>query len=150
VPASAMQPALQPSGEPRLAPQPNMSTVPEAIVSDSPSMPMVGPLAPPTVSPGMAMYQQGEEALRRHDSQAAAALFKQAYAFRDELAPLTVQRLQDHLQMFSRPQQAREVVNAQPGAMLDDAAAARQVEFRRVSAEVARQETASRQLQDTN
>ncbi len=54
-------------------------------------------------SQGMALFQQGEAALRAHDTTRAYELFRQAANHPNDLDPDTAQRLQDHLQLLSPP-----------------------------------------------
>ena len=51
---------------------------------------------------GQRLFDQGEEALKARDGETALRLFREAYTHRDELDPLTLQRLQDHLTGLSR------------------------------------------------
>jgi general secretion pathway protein D len=55
----------------------------------------------PPLSDAANLLREGEDALRRHDRQAAKEKFSQAHILRDELAPADQQRLRDHLQMLA-------------------------------------------------
>ena len=83
-------------------------------------------------APGGAMYlyQQGEAALKAHDTPTAIQYFRQAYARVNELDAFTARRLQDYMQQFAAvPLAPRGVA---PGAGLDDAAAKQSVLTRQV------------------
>ncbi len=96
-------------------------------------------------SKGMALFQQGEAALKAHDTEKALGFFGQAAAYRNELDPFVAQRLQDHLQLLSVPRGA-----SQPGApgtsMIDEAAAKQQLLARQVNADLIHQEANARKL----
>ena len=105
--------------------------------------------APPSVAPGagMSLYQQGEEALRAHDTAAALQFFRQAQARVQELDPVSAQRLQDRLQMLSAPSAV-----AQPGASspnLEDFAAQRQILARQLATDVANDQAKAEELRET-
>jgi len=81
-------------GEPTPAP-PEMPAVPPPAGTT--------PAGQPRETVGMALFRQGEEALRAHDVERAYQFFQQAARYQDELDPMTAQRLQDHLQLLSAP-----------------------------------------------
>jgi general secretion pathway protein D len=126
-----------------------------------------------TVSHGMQLFIEGEEALRRRDTRTALMLFKEAQKFRTELDPTTQQRLQDHLQLASQSAaatagsgaverlpllpatpgataQAPASTGAVEGSLMKEAAAAEQLKIRQVSADIARQENLVKQTQATD
>jgi len=131
-------------------PQPPMPLEPRA----PPTMP-AGPMAAPqsgpaeAANPGMALFQQGEAALREHDVPRAVRLYQQAAQHMDQLDPLTQQRLQSKLQMLSVPGRVSPPSGAAP-TMADEAAAQAQIRARGVSAELAQQESKARALQQSD
>jgi general secretion pathway protein D len=102
---------------------------------------------PGQASQGYALFQQGEAALKAHDGKRALELFRQAHAYRNELDPVTAQRLQDHLMLLQVNQRT-----AQPGqagrtnSPVDEAAAKQQALARQVTAEVAHDQTTARAM----
>jgi len=112
--------------------------------------------APDAAAPrqGMILFQQGEAALRAHDANRAYDLFRQAMNHPDDLDPLTMQRLQDHLQLLAAPRarnpQPAEVVPTPAGSMADQAAAQRQLLVRQVVAELGNRESAARAMRPTD
>lgn len=96
-------------------------------------------------SDGYALIKEGEQALRDRDIETALDRFRQANSYRNELDPVTAQRLQDHLQMLSVPSARQLPAPAQAG-LLDEATAQQQLEIKKLSAEVTRQQMAARQL----
>jgi general secretion pathway protein D len=101
----------------------------------------------PAPSPGLALFQQGEAALKAHDRDRAYQLFRQASAYMNELDPLTAQRLQDHLQLLSMPRPAaRGVPPGQPGSPAEEAAARQFALQRQVYADVGQQEANAKAL----
>jgi general secretion pathway protein D len=97
---------------------------------------------------GMDLFQRGEQALRDHDREAALGWFRQAILHRDELDPVTQQRLQDHLQFLARPQDMGR--KAAEGSLLADTAATQQLKYRQVAAELTRKEQAAGRLRETS
>ena len=65
-------------------------------------------------TPGMALFQRGEEALRAHDGARAYDFFRQAANYPSDFDSVTWQRLQDHLQMLSAGR-ANPATGSQPG-----------------------------------
>jgi general secretion pathway protein D len=103
---------------------------------------------PMSASRGEALFEQGQAALRNHETQKALDFFRQAAAFSNELDPITRQRLQDALQMLSASPHAGPQGPA--SSLLDDAAAKQQVLARQVMAEVAYQESNAERLRETD
>ncbi|MGQ9575911.1 MAG: hypothetical protein ACUVUC_11380 [Thermoguttaceae bacterium] len=101
-------------------------------------------------SPGLVLYQQGEAALRAHDTQAALELFRQAYQYVGELDPMTARRLQDHLQMLTAAQAAASRSPASQPSAAEDAAMKQQLLARQLAAEVAHQENTALRLRQTD
>ncbi len=96
-----------------------------------------GPAQQPSV--GMALFQQGEAALKNHDRDRALEYFRQAATYIRELDPITAQRLQDHLQIMSQ--------RAMPApSIANEAVAKQQVLARQVNADVAIREGNARKL----
>ena len=128
----ASQQAAPSQGQPTpAAPQPALQDV-------------VSPGAP---SSAMALFEQGEAALKARDTEKAYQLFQQASANSSELDPLTASRLQSHLQLLStrvRPPAA------QNGTIVDETAARQQALARQVGADVAHQEANARAMRDSD
>ena len=98
------------------------------------------PMTPPRESVAESLFRQGEEALRAHDTDRAYQFFRQAAQYRDELDPLTAQRLQDHLQLLSPPAQNRQAGDP-ARSIVDETTAAQQILARQVAADLAHQES---------
>jgi general secretion pathway protein D len=97
----------------------------------------------------MALYQQGEAALRAHDAKAALALFRQAYARAAELDPITARQLQDRLQLLSANAGPPRPPAGQP-PMVDEVANKQQLLARQLSAEIGHQERTAEKLRETD
>lgn len=127
--------------QPTVAPRPGDSPQPPQVPADV-VMPQQA-----TKTPAMALYEQGEAALKAHDTERAQQLFQQAAAEPNELDPVTAQRLQDHLQLLS-------VAASKPqgGAptMVDEAAAKQQLLHRQALADLSNQEAKARAMRETD
>lgn len=99
------------------------------------------------VSNAERLFRQGEQALRDRDKENALRYFREAYQFQAELEPMRRQRLQDHLQMLSAP--APKAPGEAP-SLIEDAAARQRMMAQQLSAEVARQQSEARKLQEKN
>ena len=78
------------------------------------------PIAPGTAqTPGMALFYQGETALRARDMARAYDLFRQAAQHPNDLDTVTAQRLRDHLQLAVVTTQ-RQSAAARPSAEHDE------------------------------
>ncbi len=110
----------------------------------------IGPEAAPPSQPGMgmALFQQGEAALKARDPQAALQLFRQAYAHIHELDPVTAQRLRDYLQML--PPAVEPPRQPGPTSPIDEAAARQQVLARQMAADVAQALSNARRLLESD
>ncbi len=91
--------------------------------------------------------EQGESALRSHDSQRALELFRQAAPYMDQLDPMTRQRLQDRLELLSQPG-ARPQPPAGPPAAGDEVAAKQRMVVQQVLTELAHQETSAEAMKE--
>ena len=85
---------------------------PETMVAPTPAPPPAmtsasAAASTPAKVPAMVLFEQGETALKAHDTDRAYQLFLQAAAQSNELDPGTAQRLQDHLQLLSVPSRTR-------------------------------------------
>jgi general secretion pathway protein D len=95
-PAATLQEAMSP---PAAAPEP---ASPMPATTPAAAAPAAAPGSMPAVAgndPGMSLYMQGEAALRAHDRDNAVQYFRRAIAYRDQLDPRVVQRIQDYLQL---------------------------------------------------
>ncbi len=111
------------------------------LAQNTPPVPEAG--APGATGGAMALFRQGEEALRNRDTAAAVRYFRQAAQYRNELDPPTAQRLQDYLQAYSAP--------AGPApSMIDETAARQQALLRQVHSDVAHQESRALGMRETD
>ncbi len=110
----------------------------------------IGPESAPPSQPGMgmALFQQGEAALKARDPQAALQLFRQAYAHIHELDPVTAQRLRDYLQML--PPAVEPPRQPGPTSPIDEAAARQQVLAKQMAADVAQAISNARRLLESD
>lgn len=110
----------------------------------------ISPEAAPPTQPGMgmALFQQGEAALKARDPQAALQLFRQAYAHIHELDPVTAQRLRDYLQML--PPAVEPPRQPGPTSPIDEAAARQQVLAKQMAADVAQAISNARRLLESD
>jgi len=122
-----------PAGQPLPVPTPAGQPMPVA-----PGQPGGDP-----ASVGQTLFEQGEAALKAHDRDAAVRLFREAAAYRDQLDPMTAQRLQDHLQLLSVPP-ARPANTA--GNMAGETAAKQQLLIKQVHAELIQEESSAKAL----
>ena len=97
----------------------------------------------------MALYQQGEAALRAHDAKAALNFFQQAYARVQELDPATARQLQDRLQLLSAAAAPPRPTANQP-PMVDEVAQKQQLLARQLSAEIGLQERTAERLRESD
>jgi general secretion pathway protein D len=123
-------------------------------VGPSPTLaaPPTGPqAAPQSVAPsrGFQLFQQGEAALRAHDTQGARSFFQQAAAFSHELDPFTQQKLQDMLQLLAINRPATQGPGGQP-SIIDDAAAKAALLARQVSVDIAQQTREAERLRQAD
>ncbi|MEA1951153.1 MAG: hypothetical protein U9N87_07200, partial [Planctomycetota bacterium] len=94
---------------------------------------------------GMKLYQQGEAALRAGDGKKAMDFFQKAAVYQNQLDPLTAQRLQDHLQLLSRPNAA-----APTRTLAQDATAKQQILARQVLSDIMRKENQAAKLRESD
>ncbi len=140
VPASDDQP-MYPS-ERRMAQAPGQY---EPVPAGPPTPPTPGAAAR-SQTPGMALFQQGEEALKKHDAARAYQFFQQAAKYPNDLDPMTAQRLQDHLQLLSGPAPGTR----QPATVVNEAAMRQQLLYRQVAADLAHRESTARAMLGTD
>lgn len=107
--------------------------------------------APQAIAPsrGFQLFQQGEAALRAHDTQGARSFFQQAAAFSHELDPMTQQKLQDMLQLLAVSRPASQGSGGPP-SIIDDAAAKAALLTRQVSVDIAQQTREAERLRQTD
>ncbi|HWA99913.1 MAG TPA: hypothetical protein VG713_15550 [Pirellulales bacterium] len=151
IPVDNASPAAHPTSQALYTPQDDTTKTIPAAASQA-----VAPTTPRALNEGVvvsgqsvgaALFAQGEEALRRHDAKTALALFREAANHREELDPITQQKLQDHLQMAS--QQPTPLPAADP-SLMTDAANQNLVKYRQVSDELNRQISLSKKLMETD
>lgn len=147
-------PAQYAQAQPPTAPQPfepgGSAAGPAAMTVPAPTpAPASTPGAAAPAGTGMALFQQGEAALRAHDVERALRLYQQAAQYMNELDPVTQQRLQSKLQMLAVPGRVAPPAGAAP-TMADQAAAQQQILARGVSAELAQQESKARAIQESD
>ncbi|QGJ70398.1 General secretion pathway protein GspD [Planctomycetales bacterium 10988] len=105
---------------------------------------------------GMALFEAGEQALRQGNVAKALGLYQQAYAYKDNLDPVTVQRLQDKLQLLrmQAPAEKQMTGPVQPTAaiggseLLEKEAAVKDVVTRQLLAEVTKKRYEARELRE--
>ncbi len=100
-------------------------------------------------SMGLQLFQQGEAALRAHDTQGARSFFQQAAAYSQDLDPYTQQKLQDMLQLLAITRPATPAPAGQP-SIIDDAAAKAALLARQVSVDIAQQTREAERLRQTD
>ncbi len=145
VPAANQQPIDGGDGQYTTDPGQNPLAVPRPPAAPAAPVPDGNPGEPKT--PGMALFEQGETALKAHDAPRAYELFREAAGHMNELDPVTARRLQDYLQMMSshgRPPAG------QASPLADEAAARQQALLRQVAAELAHAESNARALRETD
>ena len=105
----------------------------------------------------MALFEQGEAALKAHDATRAYELFRQAAARMNELDPVTAQHLQDHLQLLSVPSRTKALQGppqpsqpGQPPSLADETAARQQVLARQVAGDLAHKEANARAMRESD
>jgi len=138
------------AGNPRLAQdQSSWPPAPEQPRSSWPPPPQPQ-AAPGGETPGMALFRQGEEALRAHDVNRAYEFFTQAARYINELDPLTAQRLQDHLQLLSASNREKPPRATAGTTGTEELAAQQQILWRQIAAEVAQRESTARSLRESD
>jgi general secretion pathway protein D len=100
--------------------------------------------SPQAMNVGMALLEQGEAALRARDHATAQKCFREAAQYRDQLDPISQQRLQDHLQLLSM------TTPRAPSGIVDEAGAKQQLLAKQVLADVVQEESAARALRDSD
>ncbi|MBN2025034.1 MAG: general secretion pathway protein GspD [Pirellulales bacterium] len=96
--------------------------------------------------PAMLLFKQGEAALKARNADQALDYYRQANQYRDQLDPLTRQKLQERLQLLSAPASAPSA----PPSLATDAATAQQLLARQVNSDVAHQERRAAQLRESD
>ncbi len=143
VPASAQAPVAHPSA----AANPNAPQNARTTTSP-PATPAATTWVDNGQSVGVALFLQGEEALRRHDVKTAQALFKEAANHRQDLDVDMQQRLQDRLQIVA--QGPAVLPDPNDGGLMKEAAGQEQLKVRRANDEVNRQIAMARKLQESD
>ena len=106
--------------------------------------------APAAPRPGsaQALFQQGEAALKAHDTQTALQFFRQANERAAELDPSTARRLHELLQLLASPGAARP--NAPGQQAVDEAAAKQQLLANQMAVDVGNQVVAARNARQSD
>ncbi len=126
----------QESGESILSPPPATFLAPtDEGAASAPLDPVDTSGAAPTE-----LLRMGEDALRKGNLDEARRLFRQAWAYEQDLDPATRQRLQDHLQLM----RADESPNASVSSDTEQQRA--QLEARKLLSEIGREQTAAARL----
>ncbi|MCA9248979.1 MAG: DUF1598 domain-containing protein, partial [Planctomycetales bacterium] len=154
--ATAVSPAVEPSitpssfGEDLEEPAPlgPETSQPPAAASETPAEPEESTFSrgPAGEGLGMQFFQQGTEALRARNRAEALRFFQEAYRYRSDLDPGTLQRLQDHLQMLSVTPEPNPLDVRNSSSLLDSAAARQQLLARQLSADITREQGEVRRL----
>jgi len=111
-------------------------------------LPIAGQLPAAGENQALRALNAGEDALRRRDTEAAQAMFRQADERSAELSPADRQRLQDRLSLVAG---SEPIAAGRPeGGLIDQAAQAQVLATRQLSSEVAKLEQQARQLQETD
>ena len=154
--ASNQQPADFPAPRPAPDLTQNQPMMPREPMPTPTPTPVPTPAPAPDIkaaevkAPGMALFEQGETALKAHDGTRAYELFRQAAAYMNELDPITAQRLQDHLQMLSAPSRTKSQQGSPGSALADETAARQQALVRQVAAELAHAESNARAVRESD
>ncbi|MDZ7616860.1 MAG: hypothetical protein U1E05_07650, partial [Patescibacteria group bacterium] len=104
------------------------------------------PVPVPVAGPGEQLIQQGEAALRAHNTEQALDLFRQAARHMNQLDPMTAQRLQERLELLSQPGVGMQPLAA--GPVGDDVAAKQRVLAHQVLTDLAQQETSAEAMKE--
>lgn len=134
----AMGEVNSPTPAPTLAPQAMQST-------PTPAGAMPANAGPGGENVGMQLFEQGEAALRARDTATAMKLFREAVVYRDQLDPITAQRLQDHIQLIAMTTPA-PVPHSPGSSMAEETAAKQQLLLKQVQAEVIQEESAAKAM----
>ena len=141
VPA-AHQPMLAQNDPTSMPPQP----APEA--SPGLAYPPAYATQPLAQSLGMKLFQQGEAALRAGDGPRAMDFFKKASVYKDQLDPLTAQRLQDRLQLYSQSNATAPTPSTR--TLAQETTAQQQILGRQVLSDIKRQESLAAGLRESD
>jgi len=138
----AQQPPVQrPVQRPVQGPMPaRIPSPPPSPVAAAPD----GPILPDSSGKSaLSLFQQGEAALKAHDTARAHHFFQRAAEQMNQLDPITARRLQSYLQMLSVPKRIAPPA-APAGSVADEAAARQNALVAQVLADVAHQEAKAR------
>ena len=97
---------------------------------------------------GMQFFEQGTQALRARNRTEALRLFQEAYRYRDDMDPGSLQRLQDHLQMLSVTKEPNPLEVRDSSSLLDSAAARQQLLARQLSADITKEQADVRRMRE--
>lgn len=105
----------------------------------------------PAGGPGEQLVQQGEAALRAHNTEQALDLFRQAARYMNQLDPMSAQRLQERLELLSQPGAGMQPLPpAATGPVGDDVAAKQRILAHQVLTDLAHQETSAEAMKEKN
>jgi len=113
-----------------------------------PGGPPAGAGEPPPAGSALALYQQGELALKEHDTQTALQFFRQAYQRVGDLDPGTARRLQELLTLLSPASPPRPA--ASPAPAVDDVIAKQQLAATQTTVGVGNQIVSARAMRETD
>lgn len=125
------------------------ASAPEAATSDAPAAPQPAGLAvedpaqPKEGATGVALFQQGESALKANDKASALRYFRAANAHLEELDNPSRERLANYLQVLAAAPNGGE-------SLIENAAARQEVLTRKISAEIADRQSEARRLRETD
>ena len=144
VPAS-YQPLLAQNGPTPVPPRPPATSAEANPGSANPQHPAT---QPPAQSLGMKLFQQGEAALSGGDGKKAMDFFKKASVYRQQLDPLTAQRLQDRLLLLSQPN--AKTPTPPTRTLAEETTSKQQILARQVLNDVVRQENLAAKLRQSD
>lgn len=146
--ASATEPSFPPSAEVAPGSRYAQAAPPNPMRPADPPRPQPALAGP---SQGMALFQQGEAALRARDTARAYEFFRQAANHPNDLDPETARRLHDHLQLLAGPGPSNPTPPAGPSpTMASQMNAQQQLLVNQVRTELANRESNARALRATD
>ncbi|MBS0211419.1 MAG: hypothetical protein JSS27_20960 [Planctomycetes bacterium] len=126
----------------------NMTVANQQPLTTGASTPAAGPSSSQKI--GVALFVQGEEALRRHDPKTAAALFREAATHHDDLDQQMQQRLQDRLQLTAGTAPLPTTQPNEANSLMREAAQGQALKLRQASDELNRKISQAKRLQESD